>query len=131
MYLKATRFVGCGRDHAAPIRCPSHDHGFSSQLRAVTLFDTGVEGIEIDMQDEAGFVHRVHRFSARWLSTLLSLYQTRAGSTRRQLFAPMVHLEERRMPPAASTDEHHRQGTRTGHEEMGRDGSPLAVRCLR
>ena len=35
------------------------------------------------------------------------------------------------MPPAASTDEHHRQGTRTGHDEMGRDGSPLAVRCLR
>jgi hypothetical protein len=49
----AARFIGAGRYYAATPRCRADHHRASSPFRAVALFDGRVEGIEIEMQEQA------------------------------------------------------------------------------
>ena len=50
---EASGFVGCGADDGA-LAAPGDDDGFAAELRVVSLFDGGVEGVHVDVNDLAG-----------------------------------------------------------------------------
>ena len=50
---EASGFIGGGADDGA-VAAPGDDDGFAAELRVVSLFDGGVEGVHVDVNDLAG-----------------------------------------------------------------------------
>jgi len=70
MHSKAARFIEHCRDHATPVWRPSKDDELPSQVGVVPLLDTGVEGAQVDIEDESRLVHSVSCLDEYFVSAI-------------------------------------------------------------
>jgi hypothetical protein len=69
MHPELARLVGGGGHHAALVRRSAHNDGLAAILGVVPLLDTGVEGIQVEMQDRSFFfVHHLHNLWAVFIT---------------------------------------------------------------
>ena len=59
MHAVSTGLVGGGGYNATPVRRPTHDDGLASIFGVVPLLDAGVEGVQVDVQNES-VLHYTH-----------------------------------------------------------------------